>query len=59
MVITQIKFAGSHPVMDNPHLRTQEQIEKLVIKAGRINAAIGVKLMGLQHFLQQPIDPSE
>ena len=45
--------------MDNPHLRTQEQIEKLVIKAGRINAAIGVKLMGLQHFLQQPIDPSE
>ncbi|MDB4664524.1 hypothetical protein OAE63_00840 [bacterium] len=56
VVITQVTWEGTHPVMDNPHYRSQEQVDALVEKARRINAATGIKLMGLQHFLKQPIE---
>jgi hypothetical protein len=59
VVITQVIWDGQHPVMDNPYYRTQEQVDALVNKAGKINAAIGIKLMGLSHLLKQPIDLSE
>ena len=59
VVITQVTCDGKHPVMDNPYYRTQEQVNRLVKKAGKINAVISVKLMGLSHFLKQPIEPSE
>ena len=45
--------------MDNPYYRTQEQVDALVNKARKIGAALGIKLMGLSHFLKQPIEPSE
>ena len=59
VVIRQVIWDGQHPVMDNPYYRTQEQVDALVNKARKIGAALGIKLMGLSHFLKQPIEPSE
>lgn len=59
VVVTQIVFCGIHPVMENPHLRTPAQINKLVERAGRHRAAINIKLMALSHSLKQPIALSE
>ena len=59
VVITQVIWDGKHPVMDNPYYRSQAQVDALVEKARRINAATGIRLMGLQHFLKQPIESSE
>ncbi len=59
VVITQVVFRGRHPVMDNPHLRTPAQVNKLVERAQQLRTAANVKLMALSHFLKQPISPSE
>ncbi|MCP4194303.1 MAG: hypothetical protein GY768_27140 [Planctomycetaceae bacterium] len=59
VVIRQVVFRGKHPVMDNPHLRTRTQVDRLVEKAAKLYVAYNIKLMALSHFLKQPISPSE
>ncbi len=59
VIIRQTLFQGRHPVMDNPYLRNQAQVDMLVERARKLNVAHNIKLMALAHFLKQPISASE
>lgn len=52
--ITQVVFEGQHPVMDNPHNRTDSEIQGLVEAIGIVATSTGVKLMMLQQLLNSP-----
>ena len=52
--ITEVVFQGQHPVMDNPHNRTDAEIKELVAAVGSVETSTGVKLMMLQQQLNSP-----
>ena len=53
--LTSVVFKGVHPVLDNPHNRNAAEVEALVLEAGGIIAAAGIKLMLVQTMLNRPI----
>ncbi len=52
--ITGVVFQGQHPVMDNPHNRTDSEVQGLVEAVGSTAASTGVKLMMIQQALNSP-----
>ena len=53
--LTSVVFKGSHPVLANPHIRSDKEVKALVTEAGKMKTATGVKLMWIQTMLNRPI----
>ena len=53
--LTSVVFKGVHPILDNPHGRSEVEVDTLVSAAGGMNISTGVKLMWVQTMLNRPI----
>lgn len=52
--LKQVKLNGKHPIMNNPHKRSMEEVQELLDQARKIVTSIGVQMMALQTMLNQP-----